>query len=100
MAEPTIEPSIDWEDIYEEEYKVREYYCTIDKKVLWKRYLHNDEEIVTGDCEHYQWEPVGSGCYPDPLDEQICAGVDETVQKSIKKIYDGTTIYFLIPRES
>jgi hypothetical protein len=92
--------SIDWEYEYEEEFRIRKYYCTVDKNVLWKKYMHNDEEVIIGNCQHFEWESIGNGCYPDPIDEQICSGVEETVEKSIKKIYDGTTIYFLIPKDS
>ena len=94
------EPLIDWEYTYEDEYKVREYYCTKDKKVLWKMYMHNNVEIVTGSCEHFEWEPVGSGCYPDPMDEEICAGIEDLIKESLKKIDDGTTIYFLVPKST
>ncbi len=93
------EPGIDWEYTYEDELKVREYYCTKDRKVLWKKYMNNDVEVVMGSCEHFEWEPVGSGCYPDPMDEEICAGIKDLTRKAIKKIDDGTTTYFLIARD-
>ena len=97
----TEQSEIMWEiETDEDGYRFEKYYCTKDRQVLWIRYLHNDVEVIVNDCEHYYWEPVGSGCYPDPLDEEICAGIDETVRQSIKKVYDGSTIYFLIPRQS
>ncbi len=74
-----------------------EYRCEYCGTLLWRRYLHNDEEVVVSDCRHYTWEIVGNGCYPDELDKEICEGTDEIVKKSIKKIEESTTTYFLIP---
>ncbi|ALG97129.1 hypothetical protein AVT98_gp37 [Sulfolobales virus YNP1] len=95
------EAGINWEIEKDEEgYRLKKYYCTIDGKTLWIRYLHNDVEVVIGDCDHFHWESVGNGCYPFPIDEEICAGVEDIVKESIKKIEDGTTIYFLIQTQS
>ncbi len=93
-----VEPGIDWEiEVDEEGFRFRKYYCTVDKKVLWIRYLHNDAEIVTSECKHFKWIEVGNGCYPSPLDEEICDGIKDLIKESLKKIDEGTTIYFLIP---
>ena len=94
MAEPTIDWQYDWD---EEGYRFRKYYCTEDGKVLWVQYMHNDVEIVTGECKHFKWISVGNGCYPDPIDEQICAGIDDLVKESLKRIEESTTTYFLVP---
>jgi hypothetical protein len=84
----------------EEGIRVMEYKCEIDGEVLWRKYLHNDVEVVGNSCEHYSWEVVGNGCYPFPLDEEICRGTEEIVNNSIKKIEEGTSIWFLVPRQS
>jgi len=95
------EPEIDWEYDYDEEgYRFRRYYCTIDKKTLWIQYMHNDQEVIIGECEHYYWENIGNGCYPDEIDPQICEGTRETVEKSVKKIEESSSTYFLIPKDS
>jgi hypothetical protein len=92
---------IDWEIEKDEEgYRIRKYFCTVDKKTLWIMYLHNDQEIIVGECEHYYWENIGNGCYPDEMDPYICKGTEETVKKAIKKIKESTSTYFLIPRQS
>ena len=97
MAEPTI----DWQYDYDEEgYRVRKYYCAADGKILWIKYMHNDQEVIVDECEHFRWEPVGNGCYPDKLDEELCAGVDDLVRESLKKIEESTSTYFLIPKYS
>jgi len=78
--------------------KVEVYKCGIDGEVLWRRYPHNYVEVIGNSCEHFRWEMVGNGCYPFPLDEEICRGTDELVEKSIKKIDEGTSIWFLVPQ--
>ena len=85
---------------YEEEFRVIEYKCSICNITLWKRYVHNDIEVVVGDCDHFKWESVGNGCYPVEIDKDICEGTRELAKQRIKKIEDGTTIYFLIPTHS
>ena len=59
--------------------------------------MNNDIEIVVGECRHFRWESVGNGCYPDPVDMEICAGVDELIEQSWKRIEESTTTYFLVP---
>ncbi len=40
------------------------------------------------------------GLYPlEPSDEEICKGVEEITEKRIKKIDQGTTIWFLVPNQ-
>ncbi len=84
----------------EEGYRVMEYRCEYCGTLLWRRYLHNDQEVIVGDCRHYTWEIVGNGCYPHEIDPQICEGINEIVKKSIKKIEESTSTYFLIPKDS
>ena len=71
------------------------YKCEEDGEVLWEEL---DGIAIKGtDCPHYTWEPVGNGCYPFPMDKEICKGVEEITEKRIKKIDQGTTIWFLVP---
>jgi len=84
----------------EEGVKVRQYKCEIDGKTLWRRYVHNNVEVLANDCDHYEWEAIGNGCYPIETDSEICRGTKETVKESVKKIDEGTTIWFLVPRRS
>jgi len=74
------------------------YRCRKDGVVLWEE-LNNGLLIRGTDCSHYRWEPVGNGCYPFPMDKEICEGVEEISKKRIKKISSGTTIWFLIPNQ-
>jgi hypothetical protein len=71
------------------------YRCEEDGVVLWEE-LNNGVLIRGTDCPHYSWEPVGNGCYPFPMDEEVCKGTEKVVEKRIKKIDEGTTIWFLI----
>jgi hypothetical protein len=74
--------------------------CSQDGEVLWREYLQNNIEVRGNNCSHFEWIPVGNGCYPDPMDEEICRGTEEIVNNSIKKIEEGTSIWFLVPRQS
>jgi len=74
------------------------YKCEEDGEVLWEE-LQSGVIIRGRDCEHYRWEPVGNGCYPFPMDKEICKGTEEVVEKRVKKIDEGTTIWFLIPTQ-
>jgi hypothetical protein len=70
--------------------------CPKDKTVLWREYIHNGAEVRGDSCKHFIWEPVGNFCYENP-DEYACTGTYEIVRNSVKKIIDGTTIWFLVP---
>ena len=74
------------------------YKCEKDGEVLWIRY-ENDVEIVGNSCQHYEWTPVGNGCYPFPMDKEICEGTEEIAKRRVKKIDQGATIWFLTPRQ-
>ena len=76
--------------------EVTEYRCDIDGKVLWYEYPNGVEKVGEG-CTHLKWIAVGNGCYPEPLDQEICKGVDILRKYNVKIIQDGTTYYFLIP---
>ena len=85
-----------WEVVKEEGKIITQYRCRKDGTILWEE-LQNGESIKGTNCKHYHWEPVGNGCYPFPLDEEICEGTEEIVEKRVKKIDQGTTIWFLVP---
>jgi len=87
-----------WEVVKEEGKIITQYRCRKDGTILWEE-LQNGESIKGTNCKHYRWEPVGNGCYPDVLDEEICKGVEEITEKRIKKIDQGTTIWFLVPNQ-
>jgi len=87
-----------WEVVKEEGKIITQYRCRKDGTILWEE-LDNGFSIKGADCPHYTWEPVGNGCYPDVLDEEICKGVEEITEKRIKKIDQGTTIWFLVPNQ-
>jgi len=87
-----------WEVVKEEGKIITQYRCRKDGTILWEE-LQNGESIKGTNCKHYHWEPVGNGCYPDVLDEEICKGVEEITEKRIKKIDQGTTIWFLVPNQ-
>ncbi len=74
-----------------------EFRCDIDGKVLWVKYKNGVEEVV-GSCPHFFWKSIGNGCYPFKLDKDACAGIDWIPRNSIKRIQDGETYYFLLPR--
>ena len=89
-----------WEVVKEKEGGkiITKYRCRKDGTILWEE-LSDGTPIRGTDCTHYEWTPVGNGCYPDELDPEICEGVKEIAEKRIKKISNGTTIWFLIPRK-
>jgi len=87
-----------WEVVKEEGKIITQYRCRKDGTILWEE-LQNGESIKGTNCKHYRWEPVGNGCYPDQIDPQICEGTEEIVEKRVKKIDQGTTIWFLIPTQ-
>jgi len=89
---------IEKEWVRDEEGWVTYYKCAGDGKILWEEY-DNGVQIHGNDCGHFYWEPVGNGCYPDKLDEEICEGTDEIVEKRVKKIDEGTTIWFLLEKK-
>ena len=72
------------------------YRCRKDGTILWEE-LDNGIAIKGAECSHYEWISVGNGCYPDELDPQICEGTEEIAKKRVKKIDQGTTIWFLVP---
>jgi len=74
------------------------YKCEEDGEVLWEE-LQSGVTIRGRDCEHYRWEPVGNGCYPQPLDKEVCEGVEDVKEKAVKKIDQGLTIWFLVPNQ-
>ena len=84
---------------YEDGMRVTEYKCKQDQHILLKEY-ENGAQVILSDCQHYIWESVGNGCYPFPMDPEICQGVDEIAQKSIKKVFEGLTVWFLVPSQS
>jgi len=84
------------EKVDEEGTQLYIYRCKEDGEVLWEE-LQSGMAIRGRDCEHYRWEPVGNGCYPDELDPQICEGVKKIAKQKIKKVDEGTTIWFLVP---
>ena len=86
------------EKVDEEGTQLYMYRCKEDGEILWTRY-ENDVEIVGSSCKHYEWKPVGNGCYPFPMDKEICEGVEKIAKKRVKKISSGTTIWFLIPNQ-
>jgi hypothetical protein len=73
------------------------YKCEEDSEVLWEE-LQSGVVIRGRDCGHYEWTPVGNGCYPQSFDKEICEGVKDIKEKAIKKIDEGLTIWFLVPR--
>ena len=72
--------------------------CPYDGTVLWIEF-NNGAQIRGDSCSHYVWEAIGNGCYPDELDPQICSGTHEIVEKSIMKLDQGMTIWFLVPMQ-
>lgn len=83
-------------EIHKEEGEIQ-YKCKMDDTILWREF-DNGVEVKACSCDHYEWISVGNGCYPIELDENICAGVQEIRQKAVKKIDEGTTIWFLLPK--
>ncbi len=75
----------------------KQYRCAVDLSILWQE-LDNGVYLRGDDCEHFYWEPVGNGCYPFQLDSQICNGIDDILRRYVKKIWSGTSIWFLLPR--
>ena len=73
--------------------------CSADGQILYIEY-RNGAEVRADSCNHFEWIPVGNGCYPIPMDEYICAGTDEIARLAVKKIDTGTTIWFLVPSKS
>jgi len=84
------------EQVFDEEGTHVLYRCEHDGTVLMREYSNG--AIVGNSCSHYHWEMVGNGCYPIKLNKEICAGVEEIVRESIKKIDEGLTIWFLVPK--
>jgi len=74
------------------------YRCRKDGTILWEE-LDNSIAIKGAECSHYEWTPVGNGCYPFPMDKEICEGTEEIAKRRVKKIDQGATIWFLIPRQ-
>ena len=74
------------------------YRCEEDGTILWEE-LSDGTSIKGTDCSHYRWEPVGNGCYPFPMDKEICKGTEEVVEKRVKKIDEGTMYWFLVPTQ-
>ncbi len=72
------------------------YRCSVDHTVLMREY-ENGAQVRGDSCPHFTWEPVGSGCYPDPQDLEICKGVSEIAQAAVLKVDQGSTIWFLVP---
>ncbi len=85
-------------EIHKEEGEIQ-YKCKMDGTILWRKF-DNGVEVKACSCDHYEWIPVGNGCYPLPLDEEICRGIEEIAKSSIKKIEEGTSIWFLVPMRS
>jgi len=75
-----------------------QYKCSEDGTVIWVEY-DNGVQIHGSDCKHFKWEWAGNGCYPDQLDPEICSGIEDIVNESIKKIWEGTTVWFLVPKK-
>jgi len=74
------------------------YKCPSDGTILWKEF--DDGHCIRGnDCKHFYWEGVGNGCYPVELDPEICRGTDQIAKKRIKKIEEGTTVWFLLEKK-
>ena len=48
------------------------------------------------DCEHYRWVPVGNACLNHP-DDPVCEGVEWLLNVAIDRVYDGATVWLLIP---
>ncbi len=84
-------------EVVKEEGKIL-YRCSKDGVVLCEE-LDSGFLVRGAECSHFRWEPVGNGCYPFPMDEEICKGVEEITEKRIKKIDQGTTIWFLVPNQ-
>jgi len=74
------------------------YICEHDGTVLAIEY-ENGAQMRGDSCPHFVWEPTGNGCYPVPQSEEICQGTDEIVKNSVLKVDQGTTIWFLVPRQ-
>jgi len=89
---------IEKEWVRDEEGWVTYYKCAGDGEILWEEY-DNGVQIHGNNCEHFEWEWAGNGCYPDQLDPVICSGIEDIVNESIKKIWEGTTIWFLVPKK-
>jgi len=85
-----------WEVINENGVE-KQFKCSVDGTVLWEE-LDNGFSIKGTDCEHFYWDWAGNGCYPDQLDPEICYGIEDIVKKAVKKIWSGTTIWFLLPK--
>ena len=85
------------EKVDEEGTQLYIYRCKEDGVLLWEE-LNNGILIRGTDCPHYEWTPVGNGCYPQSLDEEICEGVNDIKEKAVKKKDEGLTIWFLVPR--
>jgi len=85
------------ERVKEDDAWVTYYKCSKDSTILWEE-LDNGFCFKGSDCKHFEWTPVGNGCYPDQLDPVICEGTEEIVGQRIKKIDEGTTVWFLIPK--
>ena len=51
------------------------------------------------DCPHYHWVPIGNACYENPEISDICEGVEQLIANSIDEVYDGTTVWLLVPTQ-
>ncbi len=72
-----------WEVVKEEGKIITQYRCRKDGTILWEE-LSDGTSIKGTDCSHYEWTPVGNGCYPFPMDEEICKGTELEVIKEGK----------------
>jgi len=75
------------------------YYCPVCKKELGWEHEFGGGKIET-DCPHFEWEEVSTYCYYNEVPGCGVKYIRQLKQKMVLKIFGGTTMYLLVPKQS